>query len=138
MEAWLSLLLTDVGRDAQRPHYSSGTHHFQLPNLIMDQQGTEPDLRIYAVVHRCEVVVLEFASLGEGGKSRLFCLDDLVQVHKVQRADKRIRTADVLITSVRSVVAEGCTGLQIPHRQRVICSLPCSPLQGITCGLGSN
>jgi hypothetical protein len=41
-------------------------------------------------------------------------------------------------TSARSVVAERCTGLQILHRQRVLCSLPCLGLQGITCGLGSN
>jgi hypothetical protein len=33
MEGWLSLLLTDVGRDAWRPHHPLGTHHFQLPNL---------------------------------------------------------------------------------------------------------
>src|SRR5215217_1143458 len=32
------------------------------------------------------------------------------------RADERTRTADLLITSVRSVVAEGCRGLQIPHK----------------------
>ena len=41
-------------------------------------------------------------------------------------------------TSVRSVVAEGCTGLQIPLRQRVFCSLHCPLLQGIASGLGSN
>jgi hypothetical protein len=33
-----------------------------------------------------------------------------------RRADERTRTADLLITSVRSVVAEGCMGLQIPHK----------------------
>ncbi len=42
-----------------------------------------------------------------------------------KRADERTRTADLLITSVRSVVAERCTSLQIPHRQRVFCSLCC-------------
>jgi hypothetical protein len=31
----------------------------------LGQQGTEPDLRVYAVVHRCEVVGLTFASLGK-------------------------------------------------------------------------
>ena len=55
-----------------------------------------------------------------------------------RRADERTRTADLLITSVRSVVAEGCTDLQIPLRQRVFSSLYCSLLQGIACGLGSN
>ena len=38
----------------------------------------------------------------------------VLQVKK--RADERTRTADLLITSVRSVVAEGCSGVQIPHR----------------------
>jgi hypothetical protein len=33
-----------------------------------------------------------------------------------RRADERTRTADLLITSVRSVVAERCLGLQILHR----------------------
>jgi hypothetical protein len=53
-------------------------------------------------------------------------------------ADERTRTADLLITSVRSWVAEHCRRLQIPHRQRVLCSLPCLGLQGIASGLGSN
>jgi hypothetical protein len=30
-------------------------------------------------------------------------------------ADERTRTADLLITSLRSGVAEGCRGLRIPH-----------------------
>src|SRR5215212_1599786 len=33
-----------------------------------------------------------------------------------RRADERTRTADLLITSVRSVVAGVCTGLHIPHK----------------------
>jgi hypothetical protein len=56
-------------------------------------------LLVFAVAHRPEVVVLEFASLSEGSISRLFCLDVLVPVHRVQRADERTRTADLLITS---------------------------------------
>src|SRR5215217_8466828 len=64
-----------------------------------------------------------------------YCLIDLSR--KKQRADERTRTADLLITSVRSVVAGACTGLRIPHRQQVFCSLPCPLLQGIACGLGS-
>jgi hypothetical protein len=59
-------------------------------------------------------------------------------VHRVQRADERTRTADLLITSVRSVVAEGCTGLQIPHRWWDFFSLDCTVLQGVASGLGSN
>jgi hypothetical protein len=82
--------------------------------------------------------VLEFASFSEGGKSRLFRLDVLVPVHRVQRADERTRTAYLLITSVRSRVAGSCTGLQIPHKQRVFCSPHCLLLQGIASGLGSN
>ena len=38
-----------------------------------------------------------------------------LQIGRKGRADERTRTADLLITSVRSVVAEGCTSLQIPH-----------------------
>jgi hypothetical protein len=60
--------------------------------------------------------MLEFASFSDGGTSRLFCLDVLVPVQRVQRAEERTRTADLLITSVRSAVAECCTGLQFPHR----------------------
>jgi hypothetical protein len=37
-------------------------------------------------------------------------------LRRIGRADERTRTADLLITSVRSAVAEGCTGLQILHR----------------------
>jgi hypothetical protein len=55
-----------------------------------------------------------------------------------KRADERTRTAFLLITSVRSVVAGRCRGLQIPHRQRVLRSLHCPPLQDVACGLGSN
>jgi hypothetical protein len=82
--------------------------------------------------------VLTFAPLGEGGISRPFCLDVLVSVQRVQRAEERTRTAFLLITSVRSVVAGRCSELQIPHRQRVFCSLPCSLLHGIARRLGSN
>jgi len=39
-----------------------------------------------------------------------------LQRAREQRADERTRTADLLITSVRSVVAERCTDLQIPLR----------------------
>ena len=39
----------------------------------------------------------------------------LQDLQEKRRADERTRTADLLITSVRSVVAERCTGLQIPH-----------------------
>jgi hypothetical protein len=35
---------------------------------------------------------------------------------QLERADERTRTADLLITSARSMVAEGCTDLQIPHK----------------------
>ena len=45
--------------------------------------------------------MLEFASFSKGGKSRLFCLDFLVPVQIVQRADERTRTADLLQLRVR-------------------------------------
>jgi hypothetical protein len=64
--------------------------------------------------------VLTFASFGEGGTSRLFCLDVLAPVQRVQRAEERTRTAFLLITSVRSVVAEHCTGLQTTHNYAVV------------------
>jgi hypothetical protein len=76
------------------------------------QQGTEPDLRIYAVVHRCEVVVLEFASFSEGGIATPFCLDVLVPVQRVQRAEERTRTAYPcslrVITQALQGAAWGC------------------------------
>src|SRR5215208_4947047 len=67
----------------------------------LGQQGTEPYLRIYAVVHRREVVGLTFASFGEGGISRPFCFDVLGPVQRVQRADERTRTADLISLGVR-------------------------------------
>jgi hypothetical protein len=73
---------------------TSGSVKLHSSITALGQQGTEPDLRIYAVVHRCEVVVHKFASFSEGGKSRLFRLDVLVPVYRVQRTDERTRTAD--------------------------------------------
>src|SRR5215213_550946 len=55
---------------------------------------------------------------------------------KSRRADSN--RLSLLITSVRSVVAERCTSLQILYRQGVLCSLHCPLLQGIASGLGSN
>ena len=40
----------------------------------------------------------------------------LTYLRRIERADERTRTADLLITSVRSVVAVRCTGLQISHK----------------------
>jgi hypothetical protein len=60
-----------------------------------------------------------------------------LQIETNKRADERTRTADLLITSARSVVAGRCIALQIPHKQRVSCSLDCSLLQRIASGLGS-
>jgi hypothetical protein len=65
---------------------------------------------------------------------RVFRLGKPIQ--ESRRADSN--RLPLLITSVRSGVAERCRGLQIPHKQRVFCSLHCSPLQGIAFGLGSN
>jgi hypothetical protein len=66
------------------------------------------------------------------------CFYFLRDLQARKRADERTRTADLLITSVRSVVAEGCSRLQIPHKQRDFCSLCCPLLQSVACGLGSN
>jgi hypothetical protein len=45
--------------------------------------------------------------------SAAYCVNRLL---RQDGADERTRTAFLLITSVRSMVAELCTGLQIPHR----------------------
>jgi hypothetical protein len=47
----------------------------------------------------------------------------LQYLQEKHRVDERTRTADLLITSVRSVVAGRCSGLQIPHRQRGLFAL---------------
>ena len=74
-------------------------------------QGTKLKAgRAFVVEHRCEVVVLEFASFSEGGKSRLFRLDVLVPVHRVQRADERTRTADLISLRVIIQALQGCAG----------------------------
>src|SRR5215216_6834993 len=67
-------------------------------------------LQAYAVVHRREVVVLTFASLGEGGISRPFRLDVLVPVQRVQRAEERTRTADLISLRVITQALQGCAG----------------------------
>jgi hypothetical protein len=51
-----------------------------------------------------------------GARARVtaaYCVNRLL---RQDGADERTRTAFLLITSVRSMVAELCTGLQIPHR----------------------
>ena len=59
--------------------------------------------------------MLEFASFSNGGKSKLFCLEVLVPVRRVRRADERTRTADLI--SLRVIYhalqrfAQGCKGL---------------------------
>ena len=50
---------------------------------------------------------------------------------KSRRADERIRTAALLITSDHSGVAEACTGLQMLRIWAVFSALPCSGLHGI-------
>jgi hypothetical protein len=57
-------------------------------------------------------------------------------IEESRRADSN--RLPLLITSVRSVVAGRCRGLQIPHKQRIFCSLHCPILQGVASGLGSN
>src|SRR5215208_1699619 len=59
------------------------------------------DLKRFAEWHECQVVVLTFGSFGEGGISRLFCLEVLVPVQRVQRADEQIRTAELISLRVR-------------------------------------
>ena len=66
-------------------------------------------------------------------KSLLFIYE-----HKETRRADLSTAYSLLITSVRSVVAERCRGLQIPHSKGVLCSLDCPLLHGIACGLGSS
>src|SRR5829696_3839672 len=97
----------------RRIHHGRTSGSLKLHSWVttLGQQGTEPDLRIYAVVHRCEVVVLEFASFTEGGKSRLFCLDVLVSVQRVQRADERTRTAFLISLRMINQALQGFAGV---------------------------
>src|SRR5215218_10306920 len=69
----------------------------------------------------------DFTVSGSHGIGRVFGLDK--PIVESRRAD--LRTAFLSITSVRSMVAEGCRDLQTPHRQQVLCSLPCPLLQSI-------
>ena len=55
----------------------------------------------------------------------LWATQFFLQIAIRRRADERTRTADLLITSVRSVVAERCRGLQMPHVLAVSSSQPC-------------
>jgi hypothetical protein len=64
--------------------------------------------------------VLKFASFSEGGKSRLFRLDFLVPVQRVQRAEERTRTADLLIASALLAIWARPEGLLAEWR-------PCTP-----------
>jgi hypothetical protein len=76
--------------------------YYSVPNQlqVLDAVGYEgTELKAswaFAVEHPREVVVLKFANFGEGGISKPFCLDDLVPVQRVQRADERTRTADLI------------------------------------------
>jgi hypothetical protein len=75
---------------------------------------------------------------GNIGAKAAPCLEASAYLSRLWRADERTRTADLLITSVRSAVAVRCRDVQITPKQRVSCSLHCPPLQGIACGSGSN
>jgi hypothetical protein len=75
-------------------------------------QGTDLQASgLFVGAHRREVVVLKFASFGEGGISRLFCLDVLVSVQRVQRADERTRTADLISLRMINQALQGFAGV---------------------------
>ena len=44
------------------------------------------------------------------------CSEYSAYLSRIERADERTRTADLLITSDNSCVAGVCRGLQIPHK----------------------
>jgi len=107
--------------------------------VTLGQQGAEPDLRVYAVAHRCEVVVLTFASLGEGGISRLFCLDVLVPVQREPTSE-----LEPLSCSLRVIIhmllglAGGCK-IRIPRPVSLLCfALRCTVLRSRWCQSGVN
>ena len=76
---------------------------------------------------------------GNIGARAVPCLEFCASLSPLWRADERTRTAHLLQLRVIGQALQGCcTGLQIPHRPRVPCSLDCPLLQGIACGLGSN
>jgi hypothetical protein len=52
---------------------------------------------------------------GNIGARAVPCLEFSASLSPLWRSDERTRTADLLITSVRSGVAGMCRGLQIPH-----------------------
>ena len=77
----------------------SSLYQIQVLDTLGYQSTDLQATLLFVVVHRREVVVLKFASFGEGGILRPFCLDVLVPVQRVQGAEERTRTADLLITS---------------------------------------
>jgi|SRR5215216_5303122 len=77
----------------------STSHQLQVLDTTGYQSTELQASGLFVVAHRKEVIVLKFASFGEGGISRLFCLVVLVPVQREQRTDERTRTAFLLITS---------------------------------------
>ena len=62
-----------------------------------------------------KIVVIELANYDEGALSRLFSLRVSTASAKKNLVGERTRTADLLITSDRSGVAQVSRGLQMPH-----------------------
>ena len=90
-------------------------------------QGTEFKASwAFAVEHRREVVVLKCANVGEGGISKPYCLDDLVPVQRVQRADERTRSADPISLRVSCSTAERGPQTFLYALVRSICWVPSS------------
>ncbi len=81
----------------------------RIPRSSAVEMAATGPRRFRAPSSYCCPTAAKFPIRTSGGLSLLLDL----QVKK--RADERTRTADLLIASVRSVVAEDCTGLQIPH-----------------------
>src|SRR5215217_3108903 len=73
----------------------STSHQLQVLDTTGYQSTELQASGLFVVAHRREGVVLKFASFGEGGISRLFCLVVLVPVQREQRTDERTRTADL-------------------------------------------
>jgi hypothetical protein len=115
MNCWLSLLLTDVGRDALRPHYYLGTHHFQLPNLILGQRGAKPDLQRFAVSHGCQRIRAILQTRPQHSL-RSYQFQPLGTPHSVSRARKPClqSSLSLLLSNLSSTNSKGSGPTRTP------------------------
>jgi hypothetical protein len=90
-----------------RPVFASSKY-----TLALLGRGVRPKLDYDLLGHTPVTMILECYSHAGSFHSYKYS----AYLWAIKRADERTRTADLLITSDRSAVAEGCTGLQFPHK----------------------